>query len=254
MTTTTSEIDYKEAHSSAFSRRSSTTTICAPPEKGSFHPSRLLSIDARGIRPIRLPLPPNQTEIPIYNSADGSVAYVSTRDNRWSGDAVLSSPKLGDLVRTSYFFGPNRDPVLQILQTSNCASQELKVTGRWTSRSTYFVTSAGIELEWSYAKEARANGKRANLIVLRVAGGQSTSKSPNGQVIAQLVRCEETRTPGTSRCTAGNGGQLQIDNEALHLLDLDESVVVATCLLMLKREIERRRLMQSAIIAGGAGS
>jgi hypothetical protein len=253
MTTTANEIDHKEAHSSALSRSSSTSTINALHEKVSFHPSRTLSIHAHGIRPIRLPLPPTQTEIPIYNT-DGSLAYVSTRDHRWSGDAVLSSPKLGDLVRTNYYFGPNRDPVLQLLQSSSGVSQELKVTGKWTSRSTCFVTPVGIQLEWNYAKEARVNGKKANLIVLRVVDGHDTGKSPKGQVIAQLVRCEETRTPGTSRCTAGNGGELQIDNGALYLLHIDEAVVVATCLVMLKREIDRRRLVQTAIITGPGGS
>lgn len=248
-TTTVSEIDYKEAHTSAASRRSSTSTLRTLTEKHSFHPTRNLSIDSRGIRPFRLPLPPTQTEIPIYNTADSSVAYISTRDHRWSGDAVLSSPKLGDLIRTKYF----RDPVLQLLQSCSDIPEGLKIAGKWTSRSTCFKTPAGVRVEWNYAKETLVNGKKANLIVLQVSDGDSTAKTPSGRMIAQLVRCEETRTPGTSRCTAGNGGELQIDNEALYSLELDESVVVATCLLMLKREIDRRRLMQSAMIAGGGG-
>lgn len=251
-TTTVTGIDYKEAHSSGLSTRSSTSTLCTLAEKNSFHPTRHLSIDARGIGPFRLPLPSTQTEIPIYNTADGSVAYISTRDHRWSGDAVLSRPKLGDLIRTNYFFGPNRDPVLHLLQSSGIP-EELKVTGKWTSRSTCFTTPSGSQLEWTYAKETRANGKKANLIVLKVSDGDSTGKAPSGRMIAQLVRCEETRTPGTSRCTAGNGGELQIDKEALCALELDESIVVATCLVTLKREIDRRRVMQSAMIGGGGG-
>lgn len=88
------------------------------------------------------------------------------------------------------------------------------------------MTPAGSQVEWSYAKTD----------TLSVADGHSTGKLPKGQLIAQLVRYEGTRTPGTSRCTAGNGGELQIDKEACRLLELDETVVVATCLVMLKRE------------------
>ena len=46
---------------------------------------------------------------------------------------------------------------------------------------------------------------------------------------------------------------MQIDEAALQSLELDEAVIVATCLMMLKKEIDRRRMIQLAIIAG-AGS
>jgi len=54
-----------------------------------------------------------------------------------------------------------------------------------------------------------------------------------------LWRTSGTRAQGTSRCTAGNGGQLILDQEATS--HVDEALIIATCLVMLKKEIDRRR-------------
>jgi hypothetical protein len=248
-TTTTDNLDVKEeVHSSALSV-TSCSTLCTLNESAPFQPSRILTVNARGIAPFRLPGPSRQTEIFIYD-ADGGEAYVSTRDKRWSGNAVLSHPKRGDLIRTEYFFGPNRDPILHLLQATNLPS--VTVTGKWTSRAARFEMPGGKCFEWKYAKEKRPDGQKMNLIVLRAIGQQDDSKEQDIR-IAQLVRGADARTPGTSRCTAGNGGELQIDEAALRSFDLDEALVVAICLMMLKKEIDRRRMIQMAVI-GGAGS
>ncbi|KAJ5172055.1 hypothetical protein N7492_004648 [Penicillium capsulatum] len=219
MTTTTTQVDFKEPRGS-LSATSSTST---------------------------------QTEISIHD-VDGHEIYRSTRDRRWSGNSVLSHPKRGDLIRTEYFFGPNRDPVLRLLQSANVAPHELQVTGKWASRSARFTVPHGREFEWSYAKEKRADGRKIKYIVLRALGDvRDGEKMQWDRRVAQLARCPETRTPGTSRCSAGNGGQLQIDRAALQTLEIDESVVVATLLVMLKREIDRRRIIQTAVITGGGG-
>ncbi|KAK4102620.1 hypothetical protein N658DRAFT_495335 [Parathielavia hyrcaniae] len=91
--------------------------------------------------------------------------------------------------------------------------------------------------------------------------------------VAHFIRGEGTRTPGTGASDAGNGGRLVMD---LRLWEEEEGgagggggssggmeskldremagvLVVATCLVMLKREVDRRRAQQTAIIAGGAG-
>ncbi|CAI7619596.1 unnamed protein product [Penicillium crustosum] len=225
--TTTTTLDPKtkgmEVHSSDLSVRSSSTLSTLIESPSSFCPSRILTINAQGIRAFRLPLPSRQTEIFIYNP-DGTEAYISTRDKLCSGNATLSHPKRGSLIRTEYFFGPNRDPVVYRLQPSSDIPEEVIVEGKWTSRTMRFV--------------GEVKGK---------------SKETPGPRIAQLVRGEDSRTPGTSRSSAGNGGELQIDEAALQSLELDEAVIVATCLMMLKKEIDRRRMIQLAIIAG-AGS
>jgi len=77
---------------------------------------------------------------------------------------------------------------------------------------------------------------KTNLLVLYRAG----------QKVAELVRNDETRTEGTSKSYAGNGGVLVLG-------DVDEVVVVATACVMLKREVDRRRLVQMMIMGGGGG-
>lgn len=253
----TAQIDQEEKELSNTISASSTSTLCtlnATNDSTLFHPTRTLTVDARGVSCLRLPLSSSQTEITIA-LADGSTGYVSTRDKRWSGNCILSHPKLGDLIRTDYFFGPSRDPVLRLLQTSSVIPEELRVSGRWTSRSAHFTMPNGTEYEWAYAKQKVPDGRKLNLIVLHAICLDGKEQKPEHRPVAQLVRSSGTRAPGTSRCTAGNGGELQIDDGALHALQLDESIVVATCLVMLKKEIDRRRMIQVAVIAGaGSGS
>lgn len=248
--TTTTQLECKEARTSLSASSSSTLRTLASPN--TFYPSRILNVDAYGIGAFRLPLPSSQKEI-IVTYADGRPAYVSTRDRRWSGNSVLSHPKLGNLIRTDYFFGPNRDPVLCLLETPSV--EQVKVSAKWTSRSARFTMPSGAEYEWSYAKEKRDDGQKLNLIVLRFVSGSDDSgkEIQDGRHVARLVRSSDSRTPGTSKCTAGNGGELQVDDGALQTLNLDESIVVATCLVMLKREIDRRRMIQAVAIGGAGG-
>ncbi|KAK4121809.1 hypothetical protein N657DRAFT_647299 [Parathielavia appendiculata] len=92
--------------------------------------------------------------------------------------------------------------------------------------------------------------------------------------IAHFIRGASTRTPGTSVRDAGNGGRLVMDlrlwednsmppqagedgNAEGGVSKLDREMagvlVVATCLVMLKREVDRRRAQQAAILAGAVG-
>jgi len=243
------EKEKEEIRCSAASNSSEATLVDNP----NFISGSSLFINAHGIGVIRFPLPSSELEIPIYY-ADGTLAYTSTREKRNSGNAVLSHPKFGKLVSTSYFFGPNRDPVIELLNApGTLEASKIKVTGKWTSRSAGFVMPNGMAFEWSYGKVKNAEGKRVNLIVLRQKDN-ADSKAGRGKVIAQLIRSEETRTPGSTSCSAGNGGKLVLAQDACAVLD--ESVIVATCLLMLKKEIDRRRCIQMAMIgavaSGGA--
>lgn len=118
------------------------------------------------------------------------------------------------------------------------------------------------KFEWRYADKrerrtvAEGNGSREinNLLVLdKVASGVGDQKERIK--VAHLVRSEGTRTPGTKASYAGNGGKLEIcarDEEGK--IVVDEILVVVTCLVMLKKEIDRLRAVQTAVIVGGAGS
>lgn len=253
-TATTTPLDAKEADARASLASSSSSTLCTSAnDSSSFYPSRLLNVDAKGIGAFRLPLPDRQTEITI-RGFDGQASYISGRDKLWSGNSVLSAPKLGNLIRTEYFFGPKKDPIIRLLHTSNGLPDEVKIKRKWPSRSVQFTMPNGTTFGWSYEKEKCSDGHTLRLIVLRVIESpNSKTNDHSNRRIAQLVRSSDTRTPGTHRCTAGNGGELQIDDGALHTFQLEESVVVATCLVMLKKEIDRRRVTQ-AVVIGGAGS
>ncbi|CAI7623863.1 unnamed protein product [Penicillium pancosmium] len=250
-TTITQLDDFKEPLASISSRTTSTSTLYTLADSTFFNPTRTLAVNSRGIGAFRLPIPSRETEIAIQN-ADGSDAYISTRDKLWSGNCQ------GNLIRTDYFFGPNREPILRLLQTSSILPDEVKVTGQWTSRTTRFAMPDGQEYEWVYGKE-KTDGRRTNLLILRSVNPnvnvkdkvQGEGKLKHRQV-AQLVRGAETRTSGTSRCTAGNGGELQMDEGAMEG-QLDVAVVVATCLMMLKKEVDRRRLIQLCVIGGAGG-
>ncbi|KAL2016351.1 hypothetical protein VTK56DRAFT_3837 [Thermocarpiscus australiensis] len=79
-------------------------------------------------------------------------------------------------------------------------------------------------------------------------------------VVAHFLRGPAYRTPGSSASSAGNGGRLVVDLSAWAEDDAkaerEMAVVMAatTCLVMLKREVDRRRAQQIAIMAGAAGS
>ncbi|KAL2133348.1 hypothetical protein VTI74DRAFT_2512 [Chaetomium olivicolor] len=153
------------------------------------------------------------------------------------------------------------------------------------TRSVSLRTRLGT-FQWRYAsRRERASAGRttghdiSSLLVLervvRVARARNVSSSPNGggssgkddeeirTTVAHLLRGPGLRAEGSTGSSAGNGGRLVID---LGFLDRDGDLaegkveremavvmVVTTCLVMLKREVDRRRAQQIAIMAGGAG-
>ncbi|KAK4146509.1 uncharacterized protein C8A04DRAFT_34968 [Dichotomopilus funicola] len=90
-------------------------------------------------------------------------------------------------------------------------------------------------------------------------GASSSSKTGKDEevrtVVAQFLRGEGCRTPGSGSSTAGNGGRLVMDLGGLEKGEREMAValVVTTCLVMMKREVDRRRAQQIAIMAGAAG-
>ena len=207
-------------------------------DTANFHPGTIFHIAQRGIGAVRFPIPSSELVTRIFHS-DGSLAYTSARAKKSSGSAVLSHGKLGDLISTTYRWGPRRPPVLTLLQGES-GSNNVTVNGKWISRTTSFAVHDGRVFEWSYAHMKDGRGKRVNIIVLR--------EKETRKILAQLVRGEGSRTEGTSRCTAGNGGQLIFDHDAAS--HIDEALILATCLTMLKKEIDHRRGVQTAVICG----
>ncbi|KAH8657681.1 hypothetical protein BX600DRAFT_551984 [Xylariales sp. PMI_506] len=94
------------------------------------------------------------------------------------------------------------------------------------------------------------------LILERIddADSEDAKTAENKTRIAQLVRNDELRTPGTTKNTAGNGGRLMIDlgdwnkGNGCELKDV-ETFIIASCIGMLKKEVDRMRGNQVAMIA-----
>jgi len=221
-----------------------------------FNPSKTLHVNAHGIGIMRLPAPSSELEIPIQN-ADGSIAYMSTRERKRSGNSVLSAPNRGDLVASFYRFGPGRDPRLVMLQEPE-ERNEVTVSGKWTSRGQSFkYTGAPIAFEWRYRRETRdmlvggiKKPKKITLLNLEVHG----AGKKDIMRVAQLVRDDETRTLGTKSSSAGNGGELLIDEINAQRLGIPEELIVSSLIMMLKKEIDRRRTIQMMVIAAAVSN
>lgn len=236
---------YLGVHCSAKSIASSTSTLYTSNDDSSFTPTRRLTIDAHGIGVFRFPSPSNELEIPVYTESD-KVVYISKREKRSSGNCVLWSAKAGKLVETEYFFGMNRDPVLRVVDVEGKGGVEVKTRTKWMSRRMEVEVPDGRRVEWGYEKEKTADGRQVNFIVLREVVDKG--EGGRGMEISRLIRSDETRTPGSSRCSVGNGRELLIDGSVLEFSSLDDGLVVASCLVMLKREVDRRRMKQAMTI------
>ncbi|KAJ0298906.1 hypothetical protein COL5a_011821 [Colletotrichum fioriniae] len=230
-------------------------------------------------------------------SAESVPAYVSIRFSRNDGSCHLlrgDDASQTPVCTTLYRFGPGKPPIFRPSQalapfhaptppaSSSSSSTEVSlqdeenghretdvsavdlqiVSKSLTSRTQILKTPLGT-FQWRYAtrKERAAVPGADQLLVcelvqtIALAGGKKTEESKTR--IAQFVRGKETRTRGTGRTTAGNGGRLMLDvmrwadskdggREAVEVL------VVASCVCMLKKEVDRRRMQQMMILAAGA--
>jgi hypothetical protein len=117
------------------------------------------------------------------------------------------------------------------------------MTGKnYITRTVCFESEKWGKFEWRYCgkkERNRAGENISNLLVLEKIVGISEQGDEKRQV-AQLVRGEFTRTPGTKFWHSGNGGRLEmrlVDDLGATLID--EVTVVVTCLVMLKKELDR---------------
>jgi hypothetical protein len=175
------------------------------------------------------------------------------------------------LAQTTYCFGPGNNPVVRIDAADDHDADEFEIVNKGLlTRAVRFQSRRWGRFEWHYADRCeRAECHANSLLVLEkiellldpvaaAAGAASRGRVERERRVrvAQLVRSEAYRTPGTRASTAGNGGRLQMALEAEdgRGLLVDEVVVVVTCLVMLK-EIDRLRTVQimamSAAASGG---
>ncbi|KAH6644074.1 hypothetical protein C7974DRAFT_14026 [Boeremia exigua] len=207
--------------------------VSTPP----FTLTKTLLINARGIGIVRPFISTSERSISV-TKPDGTLLYTSTRAQSCSGTCTLTDAEENRLIGTEYFFGPGRDPVLQRLDREGC---EIKTLSKWTSRNHIFMLPDGRTCEWRYKREKGfgSGGATGTALLLSVQGVRA----------AQLIRNDETRTLGSKSCSAGNGGELQLGEDVGGKMGVEEDVVVATCLLMLKKEMDRRRCVQLIVPA-----
>jgi hypothetical protein len=216
----------------------------------------------------------DSSPIPVFGvSADGSSSaspeFVSIRPSPKSNSCALldsTQPQQTALISTVYRWGPGRNPRMRVLPAGNSFTPEQAVEGEFKGGEEWEVTGTGNPLsrtkrmvtpygmfEWRYGSrsEKKEQYKATSLLVLDKVDGP---KSKHRTRVAQLVRNDEFRTPGTTNWnTNGNGGRLQMDarlwedESKAGARDL-QAFVVASCICMLKKEVDRQRNNQVALV------
>lgn len=202
--------------------------------------------------------------ISVYRVQSGEAEYTSVRLKKNSNSCALvraSDPRQNTLISTIYRFGPGRHPKMHILpsnsgvsveeavENENVPGETVKVKSRsMISRGQIFDTSLG-KFEWRYGtREERAACNADSLLIMervdRASLPNASKESKSGARVAQLIRNDQFRTPGSKKYSGGNGGRLMMDLRMWHDeknagADGAEAFVVASCILMLKREADR---------------
>ncbi|RYP50108.1 hypothetical protein DL768_004312 [Monosporascus sp. mg162] len=222
---------------------------------------------------------------PAKGSGSGSVRHL-VRGDECDAGAEKGTPDPTPLATTTYRFGPGRPPTVLLGHPADPERVEaIEVASRsLVSRAVELRTSFGV-FAWRYA---RSKEREACVLGAGPDGGAATApdsllvfehlidegdgdgngsgsgsggkkraaqaRRANVRRVAQLVRNAEFRTPGSSARTAGNGGRLMLDLGGFDekLRERVQWLVVATALVMLKHEVDRRRAAQIAILAGAA--
>lgn len=210
--------------------------------------------------------------INVYRADTGDAEYISVRRKKSSNSCALvrtADPSQTPLISTIYRIGPGRSPRMRILHDNagltvdeaianeDVRGELIEVKSRsMFSRTQIFDTSLG-KFEWRYGdRHERDDADAATLLIMervdRVTLPDGT-RSESGAQVAQLIRSDEFRTPGSKKYSGGNGGRLMIDlrmwqdNKKTSVQDA-EAFVVASCILMLKREADRYNDNQIATV------
>lgn len=132
--------------------------------------------------------------------------------------------------------------MLHVLDLENAVgtSWDIKTVSKWTSRTQNFFLPNGRSFKWEYKKQKGFGDKECK--------GTALVMSLEGQRVAVLVRNKDMRTLGSKSSSAGNGGKLLLGNLVGAKEGVFEGIVVASCLLMLKKKVDRRRMVQAMMI------
>lgn len=253
---------------------SSTSRPDSASQSSSFYPTAQLQIQAIGYDYSTAVHGMNFEQISVYCPQTGDLAYTSLRLDKKSNSCALirgSDASSVPLLAIHYRWGPGRPPKIKIIPRDSTATIEeainsdevpcelVEVRSRnMFSRAQIIDTSLGT-FEWRYgSREERkaAHDAQSLLIMDKIesvpsAGGLKTSKKSTR--VAQLVRNDEFRTPGTNKHMGGNGGRLMMDlsswTDGKNVTAKDvEAFAVASCICMLKREADRFKNNAVAVV------
>lgn len=212
-----------------------------------FQPNRQLQIQAKGCSSRTFT---GHSIDPIFvyemtpGGQHGSEAYVSLRFKRTSNNCNLV--RAGDstetpLCSTTYRIGPFRPPRLSLAGWDEEVTVQASNWGCLT-RKTTIKTPIG-EFRWRYGGRKERHAENAtNLLILEEMNSSSPDSKNAYRRVGQLVRNKEFRSEGTSRWTSGNGGRLMLDlrpwADAKGVAQQLEVLAVASCLVMLKKEVD----------------
>jgi hypothetical protein len=196
-----------------------------------------------------------ELEIPIVD-VNGTLIFKSMRANRWASESVLLNASDAVVAKTSDRLSNMPMRTITIEMGSLGEEVEMKRRGLMT-RACVFATKDW-EWEWRYGRKdegAELNGH--TLLVLERTPSTASGEAKEKKVrVAQLVRDSQTRTEGTKASSAGHGGKLDIALGAGEEEEKLEALVVMTCLVMLKKEMDRRETVHpipiSLMISGGS--
>jgi hypothetical protein len=250
------------------------------PTTASFAPTTQLQIHATGVTSssslcsqdvVPIPVFRIDPRTPTFGIESTEPEYVSLRLQKKSNSCALvrgSDPNGTPLNATVYRWGPGRHPRIRILSRHSSASVEEAITSEnlecdvfevqsrsIISRSQKIVTSFGT-FQWRYGgrSEKKETFDANSLLILeRIDGLSSKESKKQGIRVAQFIRNDEFRTPGTNKHMAGNGGRLMLDLRAwMGEKEADtikvEAFMIASCICMLKREVDRMRDNTTAAI------
>jgi hypothetical protein len=212
--------------------------------------------------------------ISVYRVDSGELEYISLRLKRNSSSCALVSGSDSNripLMATIYRWGPGRPPKIRILPPHTSVSVEEAINSDYIEYESVEIRSRSMisraqrmntpfgTFEWRYGSSAERNVayNAASLLIMERTDAVSSKDGDQGKrgvQVAQLVRNDDFRTPGTSRYMGGNGGRLMIDLSMWTDKDKPsakevEAFVVASCICMLKREADRFRNNQiSAVV------
>lgn len=223
-----SENDWKNGLKADNSSILSGTTVGA--SELAFTPSKSLHVQTLGHSAERFPTP-TLLQTFICNP-DGSIAYRSTRPKRTSENCILTDADDRELIGTEFASVPGRSSVMHLLDGHGSTTGDIKSSSKVISRTQKFIFPDGREFSWEYkrGKGFGAKGKTGTALVLTLGT----------QRLAALFRNLDSRAPGKLCNGAGNGGELVLADIVGEQSGIAEEVVIASCLMMLKREFDCR--------------